>query len=50
MEIMEVISLLCLAAVLIVGVCLKRHTRRALSDIDGLGGVSKNDDDVVGRF
>lgn len=51
MEIMEVIALLCLVIVVGAGIIIKRHTRRALSEIDGLGTVAKqSDDNEIARF
>ena len=44
MEIIDLISGLFLALVLFVGFGLKRKTRRALEDIDGLGEVKRGAD------
>jgi|GEM_PF-4688393 len=45
MEILNIIAGVVLLVVVIVGAALKRYTKRTLSDIDGMGEVTKNTDD-----
>ena len=52
MEILNIVAGVVLVVVVIVGAALKRYTKRTLSDIDGMGEVSKKKDDsnVVAKF
>lgn len=46
----DIIAIATLLIVGILGILIKRYTRRALSDLDGLGSVTKQDDDSVAKF
>ena len=52
METIDIIAAAVLIMVVVVGVAIKRYTKRSLKDIDGLGQVSteKESKDVVAKF
>ena len=51
MGIMEILSVATLVTVILAGALLKRHARKTLSDMDGVGAVSTGQDaDVIARF
>lgn len=47
METLDILSLILLAAVFVIGGLLKRHTRKTLSDIDGMGKVTEPSDGTI---
>ena len=52
MEIIEIIAIAILAIVIVTGVVIKRHTKKSLKDIDGMGRVSseKESKNSVAKF
>lgn len=44
MEIIEIIAIAILIIVIVAGLLIKRHTKKSLDDIDGMGEVSTKKD------